>query len=152
MELIARIALRFHVIGDLSEAESANGSDKSVAVFRIIGHSPVMALKALDSETSLSYRPFVALAMPSIAMTKKQEDVYEAVVSACHRQSSRVFACGGESGKLYGQEAIGGGADQWFSSVPAMVQALGKLESRHNLKKMFNTSEPPVQANDHWQY
>ncbi len=152
MELIARIKLRFHEIGDLNEGDAVNKSDKSVAIFRIVGRSLVKALEALDSEVSLSHRPLVALAIPSTTMTKKQEAVYEAVVSACHRRSSKVFACGGDSEKLYGQVAIGGGADQWFSSVPTMVEALGKSESRHTFKKLCNSSAPAVQASEQWQY
>lgn len=152
MELIARIELRFHEIGDLNDGDSVNKSDKSVAIFRIVGRSLVKALEVLDGEVSLSHRPLVALAIPTRTMTKKQEAVYEAVVSACHRRSSKVFACGGDADKLCGQVAIGGGADQWFSSVPTMVEALGKSESRHTLKKLCTSSATAGQANDQWQF
>ncbi len=138
MELVARIAVRLHEIGDSNAGDSPNKSDKSVAIFRILGRSLKTALDALESEVSQTSRPVVALAIPSGTMTKKQEDVFQAVVSACHRRSSRVVACGGDSGKLCGPAAAGGGADQWFSSVPSMLQALGKPESRHDLRKQGN--------------
>jgi hypothetical protein len=131
LKLIARIALRLHEIGTKGEADAQSHPEKSVAIFRVLGNSPDKALKALDSEISLSLRPLVALAVPEIAMTEGQAKVYEAVVSACHFQLTKVYACGGDPEKLHGQGSAGSGADKWFSSVPAMLQAFGEPESRY---------------------
>lgn len=135
MELIARIALRLHEIGDASDGETADKHEKSVVIFRIVGRSADEALKALDSEVSLSYRPLVALAVPPKAMTKAQEKVYEAVISACRRRSSKVYACGGDSEKLLRQVASGAGPDKWFPSVSEMVQDFGDAGSRYDARR-----------------
>lgn len=131
MKLIARIALRLHEIGAKEEADSPGRPEKSVAIFRVLGHSPDKALKALAGEISSSCSALVALVVPEIAMTEGQAKVYEAVVSACHFRSTKVYACGGDPEKLRGQVSAGRGADKWFSSVPAMVQAFGEPESRY---------------------
>lgn len=136
MKLIARIALRLREIGAKGEDDSQYQPDKSVAIFRVMGASTVQALKALDSEVALSYRPLVALVVPAHPMTADQAKVYEAVVSACHFKSSKVYACGGDPEKLHGQFTTGPTADKWFTSVPVMVQAFGESESRHAARKL----------------
>lgn len=136
MKLIARIALRLHEIGAKGETDAQSPPEKSVAIFRVLGHSTDKALKALDSEVSLSYRPLVALVVPEVAMTEGQAKVYEAVVSACHSQSTKVYACGGNSAALREQMSTSRGVDKWFSSVPAMVQAFGESESRSAGRKL----------------
>jgi len=133
MELIARIALRLHQINDVKD-DSPEKSEKSVAIFRIVGQSPDKAVKTLDREVALSYRPLVALAFPSITVTEAQEKVYDAVVAACRLRSSRVFTCGGASEKLSGQARLGGGSAQWFPSVSKMVQDFGEITSRYDTR------------------
>lgn len=136
LKLIARIALRLHEIGAKGEGNSHCEPEKSVAIFRVLGCSPDKALKTLDSEVSSSLRPLVALIVPSISMTEGQEKVYEAIVSACHFQSTKVYACGGNPENLRGRITSGRGADKWFTSVPAMVQSFGESETRSAAKKL----------------
>ena len=136
MKLIARIALRLHEIGAKGETDAQSQPEKSVAIFRVLGHSPDKALKALDSEIASSCRPLVALVVPEIAMTAGQAKVYAAVVSACRSQSTRVYACGGDHKILREQMSTGGGVDKWYASVPAMVQAFGETESRAACRKL----------------
>lgn len=136
MKLIARIALRLHEIGAKGEIDSQHQPEKSVAIFRVLGHSPDKALKALDCEVSSTCRPLVALVVPEFVMTEGQAKVYAAVVSACHSQSTKVYACGGDHEILSAQMSSGRGVDKWYASVPAMVQSFGESDSRSAARKM----------------
>lgn len=135
MQLIARVSLRRHVMGDAGDEISHAGLARSLAIFRIVGHSPDKALKALNQEISTHAEPLVALAVESTAMTPAQQKVYETVQAACHRQSVPVLTCGGERGKLCPPALAGYTPEPWFPTIASMVREFGEGDLRLNARK-----------------
>ncbi|WP_265945946.1 hypothetical protein [Dechloromonas sp. A34] len=130
MQLIARVTLRRHEMGDAGDEISHAGAARSVAIFRIVGQSPDKALKVLNQEISTHAEPLVALAVDSSAPTAAQQKVYETVQAACHRQSVPVLTCGGDPGKLAPPPLAGYAPEPWFPSIASMVLEFGEGDLR----------------------
>lgn len=126
MQLIARVSLRRHEMGDAGDEISQAGAARSLAIFRIVGQSPEKALKSLNQEISTHAEPLVALAVESRAMTAAQQKIYETVQATCHRQSVPVLTCGGERGKLCPPPLAGYTPEPWFPSIASMVREFGE--------------------------
>lgn len=131
MQLIARVSLRRHEMGDAGDEISQAGAARSLAIFRIVGQSPDKALKALNQEISAHGEPLVALAVEPGAMTAAQRKVYETVHAACHRRSVPILICGGERGNLCPPTLAGCYAPEpWFPSIASMVREFGEGDLR----------------------
>lgn len=126
MQLIARISLRRHEMGDAGDEIRQAGPGRSLAIFRIVGQSPDKALKLLHQEISTHAEPLVALAIESGAMTAAQQKVYDTVRAACHRLSVPVLTCGGERGKLCPSSLAGYAPEPWFPSIASLVREFGE--------------------------
>lgn len=126
MQLIARVSVRRHEMADGGEEVSRPRPGRSVAIFRILGHSPAKALKTLTREISTQADSLVALAIESAAMTATQQAVYETVIAECHRLSAPVLTCGGDPAQLGARPLAGYLPDPWFPSVPSMMLELGE--------------------------
>lgn len=137
MQLIARVSVCRHEMGDDSEEIRRPRPGRSVAIFRIVGHSPERALKTLDREIATQTAPLVALAIESAAMSADQQEVYDAVVAECHRRSAPVLTCGGAPGKLAGRPYL---PDPWFPSVHSMVRELGEGNLLHGERRAASRS------------
>lgn len=128
MQLIARISLRRHEMGDAGDEIRQAGAGRSLAIFRIVGQSPDKAMKLLNQEISSHAEPVVALAFESRTMTPAQQKVYETVRAACHRQSIPVLTCGGDPGTLCPPPLAGYAAEPWFPTIASMVREFGEGE------------------------
>lgn len=135
MQLIARVSVCRHEMGDDSEEIRRPRPGKSVAIFRIVGRSPEKALKTLDREIATQNAPLVALAIESASMSASQQEVYETVVAECHRRSAPVLTCGGDPGKLAARLYL---PDPWFPSVHSMIRELGEGNLQNGERRAAN--------------
>lgn len=131
MELIAHVSVRRHLIESVRERDSSYGPPKRVAVFRVLGQSPRLALEVLEANTE---RPeansTIALALGSGALSDDQSAVCQAVISKCHSQAMACLMCGSDLPQLRQRVAPELSTSRWFSTVAEMVQQLGKEDAR----------------------
>lgn len=142
MQLIARLSVRRHLIDDAHEQDPAQGQGKSVAIFRVLGHSPNRALKVLAENTAwTTTKPSVALALSSDALSDDQAEVCQAIISECRSQSMEIVVCGSDPKQMRGKAASAFSTNRWFPTVQEMVLQLGKEDGRHLTRKSENAEE-----------
>lgn len=136
MQLIARLSVRRHLIDDAHEPDPAQGHEKSVAIFRVLGKSPDRALKVLAENTAwTTSKPSVALALSSNALSDDQAEVCKVVISECRSQAMEIVVCGSDPKQMRGKAASEFSMHRWFPTVQEMVQQLGKEDGRHLSRK-----------------
>lgn len=113
MELIARIAVRRHLLGDGPHPEPA----PPLTVFRLLGRSPDAALRILQRTLDDSDLATVALSIDSPDLSSNQRKVYQAVLGACRRSSRKIIVCGGSREACLASDGCGKGAERWYPSI-----------------------------------
>jgi hypothetical protein len=132
MELIAHVSVRRHLIDSVRERDSSYGPPKSVAVFRVLGQSPRLALKVLEANTEWpGESSTIALALGAGDLTDNQAEVCQAVIAECRSQATELLMCGSDLTLLRQRVAPELSTSRWFSTVAEMVQQLGKEDARH---------------------
>ncbi|MBI2308933.1 MAG: hypothetical protein HYU78_16725 [Rhodocyclales bacterium] len=119
MELIARISVRRHLLGDGPHPEPA----PPLTVFRLLGRSPDAALRILQRTLGDGDRATVALSIDSPELSSSQRKVYQAIVSACRQSSRELIVCGGSREACLATDGFGKGAKRWYPSINHLLCA-----------------------------
>ncbi|HEX5801472.1 MAG TPA: hypothetical protein VFY24_00495 [Azospira sp.] len=119
MELLARVSVRRHLLGD----EPAHEPPPPLTVFRLLGGSPESALRLLRRTVGDGARTTIALAVDTPALSPNQRRVYEAIVDACRREARKVIVCGGGDEIAAGTDRPGRGGERWYPSVQHLLCA-----------------------------
>lgn len=117
MELIARISVRRHLLGDGPHAEPALPLTAPLTVFRLLGRSPDAALRVLQRTLGDGERATVALSIDSPELSSDQRKVYQAVLGACRRSSRKIIVYGGSREACLANDGCGKGAARWYPSI-----------------------------------
>lgn len=138
MKLIAHVSVRRHLIEHVREPDAAGSPPKRVAVFRVLGQSPQLALKMIGARNESSGVPgtspgaaTIALALDSGVLSDEQAEVCQAVVTECRSHATELLVCGSDLAQLRRRVAPELATSRWFPSVAEMVQQLGKDDARH---------------------
>lgn len=141
MKLIAHVSVRRHLIEHVREPDAAGSPPKRVAVFRVLGQSPRLALKMIGARSELPGVPgansdnpamaTIALALDSGVLSDEQAEVCQAVVAECRSHATELLLCGNDLAQLRRRVAPELATSRWFASVAEMVQQLGKDDARH---------------------
>lgn len=113
MELLARVSVRRHLLGDEPNQEST----PPLTVFRLLGRSPDSALRLLRRTVGDGERATIALAIDTPALSPDQRRVYEAILGACRRQARKIIVCGGSGETFFGTDRPGRGSERWYPSL-----------------------------------
>lgn len=117
MELVARVSVRRHILGDGLPQEPA----PPLTVFRLLGRSPNSALRLLRRALGDDDRAPIALSIDSPALSSNQLMVYEAVLGACRRESRKVIVCGGSREMCLASALPGKGTERWYPSLKHLL-------------------------------
>lgn len=135
MELIARVAVRRHRIGEERDGPAPDGSradeGKVVTLFRIRGGSPARALRLLARNTRAApARPTVALTVAGRELSDAQAAVCRAVITQCRSDATEIVLCSHPPQPPEAESPDGFGNCRWFPSVHTMVQQFGREDAQ----------------------
>lgn len=121
MELISRIAVHCYEMGGVGDEAHKPAPVKSLAIFRVLGHSTERAMKILNAEMARESRQVMVLSIFAKKLTEDEKHICTAAMEQGIRQSTKIVFCGGDPSQIFGRLAADGNALKWFPSIPSYV-------------------------------
>lgn len=121
MELISRIRVRRHEMGESGENPGRPPAAKCLHIFRVLGKSPERARRLLSAAIDKEAEHVMVLATADPQWSENQKRICQAALEQDQRRTAKIVFCGGDPSKILGRLAINGGATKWFPSIPAFV-------------------------------
>jgi len=118
MELISRVTVQRHEMGDTGQAQA-----RVLAIFRVLGQSPERARKLLVAEMIKASGPIIVLGLGGQTLSPAQKEICLTAVEQGIRLSSGVVVCGADPGQIFGSRGVDGKALQWYPSIPSLLSS-----------------------------